>query len=220
MRTLNPHSTKLHRSLIWVAVVPAAIIVLAYPVKTFLVHLIDYLQTGQENTYGRNFTMIERFWTEQRVVGDYIVSLVLPSMQSSGVFHDNYPLSRNLFEPITTLLWFIFHAALMAFAFFQRSRLPWVFLGVFWFYGSHVIESTFIMLELKFEHRNYLPSVGIVFILVNLVLLVRSHLLKNSLIIISFAIYSIFLLCLQICGETRAGSISVGGGESTVIQGE
>ncbi|MCR6651650.1 MAG: hypothetical protein NVV73_09230 [Cellvibrionaceae bacterium] len=49
------------------------------------------------------------------------------------------------------------------------------------------------MLELKFEHRNYLPSVGIVFILVNLVLLVRSHLLKNSLIIISFAIYSIFL---------------------------
>ncbi|MCR6651651.1 MAG: hypothetical protein NVV73_09235 [Cellvibrionaceae bacterium] len=135
LRTLNPHSTKLHRSLIWVAVVPAAIIVLAYPVKTFLVHLIDYLQTGQENTYGRNFTMIERFWTEQRVVGDYIVSLVLPSMQSSGVFHDNYPLSRNLFRTDNHVIVVHISCRLNGICFLSEKSVamgfPWCFL-VLW----------------------------------------------------------------------------------------
>lgn len=193
LRALNSHGAKLHRWLIWFVLVPASALVLAYPVQTFLVHIVDYLQTGQEDTYGRNFTMIERFWTEQRVVGDYIVSLVLPKMQSPGVFHDNYPLSRSLLQPITTLLWFIVHVAIMVFAFLRRKRLPWAFFGVFWFYGSHVIESTFIMLELKFEHRNYLPSVGIIFILVNLILLVKNSLLRNALVFIFLAVNSTFL---------------------------
>jgi hypothetical protein len=191
--TLAPRSTKLHGALVWFVVVPASIIVLSYPLKAFLVHVIDYLSTGQEKTYGRDFTMFERIWTQQRVVGDYIISLVLPKMQTSGVFYDNYPISRNLFEPLATLFWLVFHISLVAFAAVYRKRLPWMFFGVFWFYGSHVIESSFVMLELKFEHRNYLPSVGIIFILTNLILLIKKSLIRNSLVFIVIAIYSCFL---------------------------
>jgi len=112
----------------------------------------------------RGFTMMERLYTEFRVVGDYLTYFFLPKVQTAGVFHDAYPLSRSLFQPISTLIWAIIHGLLIFFAIEMRKRLPVIALGILWFYGNHLLESTLIQLEIKYEHRNYLPSVGLALI--------------------------------------------------------
>ena len=161
----NPIQSRWHRVLIWCCLVPAAAIVLAYPFKIFIEHTWKYVIDGVDGKYGRSFTLYERFFTQQRVLSDYIVGLVLPRMQSAGVFYDNYPVSTGLFNPISTFFCLAFHVASLATSWFYRKRVPLVFLGVWWFYGSHLIESTVVMLELKFDHRNYIPGVGILLLL-------------------------------------------------------
>lgn len=193
LRILNPKSSKFHVWMIWAAMVPASMLVLAYPIKNLIFHVFDYLLTGQEQNYGRSFTMFERFWTQQRVLGDYINSILFPQMQTAGVFYDNYPVSRSIINPPMTLLWSILHGAALVLAFIYRKRLPWLFLGVFWFYASHVIESTFVMLELKFEHRNYMPSIGIIFILANLIFLIRNVVFRYGAVALALITYSFFL---------------------------
>jgi len=53
------------------------------------------------------------------------------------------------------------HVLVTASAYLCRKKRPMLFLGVFWFYCGHLLESTVIPLELYYEHRNYLPILGI-----------------------------------------------------------
>lgn len=158
-------NSKWHRVFIWCCLVPAVVIVLAYPLKIFAEHTWKYMVDGVDGKYGRPFTLYERLFTQQRVLGDYITGLVVPRMQSAGVFYDNYPVSRELFSPITTFFWLSCHIAALGLSWLYRKRMPVIFFGVWWFYGSHVIESTVVMLELKFDHRNYIPGFGILLVL-------------------------------------------------------
>ena len=42
-----------------------------------------------------------------------------------------------------------------------RKRNALVSLGLLWFLGGHLLESTVLSIELMFLHRNYLPSIGL-----------------------------------------------------------
>ena len=44
-----------------------------------------------------------------------------------------------------------------------RTRAPVLAFGILWFFAGHVLESTLLGLEIYFEHRNYLPSIGLIF---------------------------------------------------------
>lgn len=112
----------------------------------------------------REFNFFERLLTEIRVVGGYISSVFVPEAQSSGVFFDGYRISRSLFDPISTAVWFGVHVLLILAAFVYRKRCPLFSFGLCWFYIGHLVESTVVMLELKFEHRNYLPSIGLMLV--------------------------------------------------------
>src|SRR5690606_29131238 len=46
-----------------------------------------------------------------------------------------------------------------------RRRWPMVTVGVLWFFVAHAMESSFIGLELVFEHRNYLALPGVCLLL-------------------------------------------------------
>jgi hypothetical protein len=155
-----------HRSLIRFCLLPAVLIVVAYLAKILVLHIWQYWQTGVDASYGRTYTLFERLLTQQRILGDYLSAIVLPRMQSAGVFFDGYAVSKTLFSPLSTFIWFLFHTAAIALAWLGRRRWPIVFLGVWWFYASHLMESTVVMLELKFEHRNYLASIGLLILLV------------------------------------------------------
>lgn len=110
----------------------------------------------------REFSFSERIYTELRVIVLYLSQLLLPVQSKMGFFHDDIRLSTSLFEPITTLLSGISIIALIGGAVIARKRLPLFAFGILFYFASHALESTIFPLELMFEHRNYLPSVGIV----------------------------------------------------------
>lgn len=44
---------------------------------------------------GRRFSLGERLLTEARVMVDYLHWIVLPNMQAFGLYHDDYPVSKD-----------------------------------------------------------------------------------------------------------------------------
>lgn len=114
------------------------------------------------NTYKiRPFTFSERMWTESRVLWDYMEKFFYPVAQPFGVFHDDFLISHGWLTPPSTLFAVGALVLIIFLAIRLRHRAPFLSLGVFWFLGGHILESTFIPLEIYFEHRNYLPTIGL-----------------------------------------------------------
>lgn len=110
----------------------------------------------------RDFTMYERVLSESRYMVDYMRWIFAPDLHQLGLFHDDMAVSRGLLQPWTTLPSMLFLLALIAAAVFARSRFPLLSFGILWFFAGHLMESTILPLELVFEHRNYLPSFGLI----------------------------------------------------------
>lgn len=114
-----------------------------------------------ENYLGRDFTVEERVLSQGRVLWDYLGKLIVPNTPSMGVYADDFVVSTGLWSPPTTLLSMLGLLAISAAAVGVRKRMPAVFFGWFFFLVAHAIEASPLPLELYFEHRNYLPSMGI-----------------------------------------------------------
>ncbi len=135
-----------------VFIIIPGLIFLAYIVKS----IPGYLSVYEI----RDFTLIERLLTEARILIDYLGQILLPQIKGTGLIHDDIPLSQGLLTPISTLLSVTLITILLGTAFRFRTQQPMLALAIFWFFGGHFLESTFLPLELYFEHRNYLPMVG------------------------------------------------------------
>ncbi len=109
----------------------------------------------------RPFTLGERLLTEGRVVTLYILYTLWPLPHWLGLYHDDLAVSTGLLTPPTTLIAFLFLAALLAAAVWLRRRQPLVTLGILWFFAGQVLESSFIPLDLMYEHRAYLSDYGL-----------------------------------------------------------
>ena len=116
----------------------------------------------------RPFNLWERLLTESRVVVWYLSLLALPLPSRLNFDHETV-ISTSLFSPPTTILSILFLVLLIAATFKFRHRSPLVTFGVFFFFLNLLIESTIVPLELVFEHRLYLPSVGFFMALVGIV---------------------------------------------------
>ena len=126
-----------------------------------LLPLMEHRWTGIINSYHniRPFTLGERLLTEARVVVHYISLLILP-LPGRMNFDYDFPLSTSLFSPPGTFLSLIALGLLLVWSFRRRRQYPLIIFGVFWYFLNLLIESTVIPLEVVFEHRLYLPSVG------------------------------------------------------------
>jgi tetratricopeptide (TPR) repeat protein len=90
------------------------------------------------------------------------VSLVFwPTPGRFSLEHD-VELSTSLVSPPTTLLSIIALAAMLTWAVLKRKEHPLITYGIVWFFLNLLVESTFIPLEIMFEHRMYLPSIGLI----------------------------------------------------------
>lgn len=120
----------------------------------------------------RNFDMWQRLLTEGRVVVWYLTILILPLPSRLSIEHD-IEISTSLVSPATTLLSFILLFFLICLALKYRKRYPILSYGGIWFFINLAVESTIISLELVFEHRLYLPSIGfyIVFVIASVEIL-------------------------------------------------
>lgn len=110
----------------------------------------------------REFTLEQRLLTQGRVIWGYIRDIFLPSGGAMGLFHDDFPISVNLWKPVTTLPALAGLASLLLLSLRLSATRWWpVAFGILFFLSGHLVESTIVPLELYFEHRNYLPSAGL-----------------------------------------------------------
>jgi protein O-mannosyl-transferase len=118
----------------------------------------------------RNFTLGERLLTEGRVLLDYIGWTLAPSPQALALYHDDYRVSHGWFDPPSTALAWLCVATLIGAALTLRKQRPLASLGMLWFFSAHVLTSSFIPLELVYEHRNYFASLGVCLVLADVLL--------------------------------------------------
>lgn len=107
----------------------------------------------------RNFNMIERLYSEARIVTEYLYNLAVPQIELRGLYQDGYFISKSLLNPITTLYSCIFLFFIFCFSVFYKNKYPLISLAILFFLVAHLMESTVIGLELYFEHRNYLAAI-------------------------------------------------------------
>ncbi|MBB6599997.1 hypothetical protein [Luteimonas sp. MC1825] len=116
----------------------------------------------------RPFTLIERLLTQPRVLWDYIGSLLMPHGPRLGLYHDDYPISHGLFDPASTALAIAGWLLALLLAWRWRRRIPGLLLGLSFFLVGHALESSVFPLLMYFEHRNYLPAIGVIWALLSL----------------------------------------------------
>ena len=109
----------------------------------------------------RPFTLAQRLLTEGRVLVDYLHWIVLPDPGTLSLYHDDLVASSSWLHPWTTAPSWLALAALLAAGLGLRRRRPVVSLGILWFFAGHSLVSTFVPLDLVYEHRNYLPCWGV-----------------------------------------------------------
>jgi len=116
----------------------------------------------------RTFTPTERLLTEARVLVFYLSLILVPRINALSLFHDDISISTSLVAPWTTLPSILILGVLLLSAVLLRRQNPLFTFGIFWFFIGHLLESTIFGLEIAHEHRNYLPSLGILIALVSL----------------------------------------------------
>ena len=134
-----------------------------FPLIAVLLVSAILIYVFQPHYAGRSFTMAERLLTESRVIVAYIYLIVAPRLSGFALHHDDVIISQGLLTPPTTLLSIIFLLSLALFSWIVRRRQPLVSFGILFFFAGQLLESTFIPLEIMHEHRNYLPSYGLIF---------------------------------------------------------
>ncbi len=112
----------------------------------------------------RSFTMEERLFTQTRALWSYTRQIFLPDMGWLTIYHDDFPKSMGWWRPPETI--FSAFGLIAALVLALSRRWLWFSFGVLFFLAGQVLESSFIPLELYFEHRNYLPMVGLLSALV------------------------------------------------------
>ncbi len=139
----------------------------------------DFIYEIFSSYNNRSFTIIERLLTEPRVVFYYISLFLFPIPSRLSLYHDNFSISQNLLNPATTSFSIIgtFIWIILIILLFKRHKL--LSFGLLWVFLTLLIESSFIALEIAFEHRFYMPSIGLVIIIITLAINIFDRLRIN-----------------------------------------
>ena len=135
----------------------------------------------------RGFSPFQRFLTETRVLVYYFKVLLLP-FPSDVFLYVDFPLSKTLLSPITTLFssFFLVFMFVLSFLLFQKNRL--ISFGLLAFLLFHSIEASTIPLYIAFLHRNYVASFFLYIALFTLLF----HYLKKNLFVFVAALIIVF----------------------------
>ena len=97
-----------------------------------------------------------------------------------GLFHDDIAVSHGWLQPVSTLVSVIAWGVLLIAALLVRNRVPIFTFAVLWYLVGHSMESTFLPLELVYEHRNYVPGIGIIMLIGYIIIWSYQYLFNNS----------------------------------------
>lgn len=124
-------------------------------VSYFLYQPVSQMITGSYSQ--RPFTMLERVLTEPRVLVFYLSLIFYPIPNRFSINH-LITKSTSFVDPVTTPICFFIVVGLVIFAVVQMKRRPFLSFAILFYFINHLVESSFLGLELVYEHRNYLPT--------------------------------------------------------------
>ena len=139
----------------------------------YILSVLDLFSAGGSAGVGFNLvsatgiTTETYFYSSMNVIWTYIRLLILPINQNLDY---DYAVAKTLFE-LPTMLSFLGHVAVIIAAILLYWKRNWTLVpfGVAWFYiGLSPTQSIVPVVDLIFEHRVYMPSIG--FFLVFIVL--------------------------------------------------
>ncbi len=108
----------------------------------------------------RSFSLYERLITQPRIILFYLSLLLFPHPSRLSLEHE-FALSGSLLNP-PTMLTLLFGGLILAYAVRIRRKKPIYALLIFATFLSLLVESSFVNIELVFEHRLYLPSAAVI----------------------------------------------------------
>ena len=150
----------------------------------------------------RPYSVQERLLTQAVVLLDYLYRILLPTPGAFSLFHDDFPISSGLFSPPATFLSLCGIGLLLGAGVTVIRQYPAISFAIIWFFGGHLLESSFLNLELYFEHRNYLPSLGVFVALVWGVIVAVRRTSHKMLVVFVAGTYVLFVLINTVM-ETR-----------------
>jgi Tfp pilus assembly protein PilF len=134
-------------------------------VSLFLVYIVApewLVKIDALTRENKEMTRWEYFTTQLPILWVYISKFFFPYP-----LHLEYSYTVEYFTNFQKVIAGICHIGVIALAIAFYKRIPILCFGVLFFYLAHSIESGFIPItDLAFEHRNYLPLVGLVLALV------------------------------------------------------
>jgi len=105
----------------------------------------------------RGFSPAERLLTEPRVILFYLSLLFYPMPNRLCLEHD-IAVSTGFLTPPSTLIAIAVVLCMLILCLAGAKKWPLISFCIIFFFLNHLIEGSFILLELVFEHRNYIPS--------------------------------------------------------------
>lgn len=105
----------------------------------------------------RGFSLFERVSTQPLILWDYLRLALVPSLNEYGPFHDDVKVASSYSSSLIAVGGFV---VVLAAGVWLRKKFPFLLFAVLWFFIGHLVESGVIMLELYFEHRNYIAIYG------------------------------------------------------------
>ncbi len=155
---------------------------LAYPliaaaatVAVFLLYLgVDPTTVIAAEYTNRDFSLGERLLTELRVLIYYLSLMVFPLPGRLSIEH-TFTISLSIVDPITTLAAAALLSAMLGVALRFAERRPIVSFCILWFLVTLSVESSFVGIELAFEHRLYLPMFAFALAVAYLFFLTPAH---------------------------------------------
>ncbi|MBI4710387.1 MAG: tetratricopeptide repeat protein, partial [Nitrospirae bacterium] len=153
--------------LITMLIIPLSFISMDRPIDELI------SDVGEATRVQSNISRLDYLFTEMRVVITYIRLLLVPLNQ---MLDYNYPIYHSLFD-FKVFLSFLFLLSIFSIAVYFTCRsstahkgLRLTAFGIFWFFITLSVESSLIPIrDVIFEHRVYLPSIGIFFVISSVV---------------------------------------------------
>ena len=131
---------------------------LASPLALLLIYAVAHWSGIQHMAAYRPFDLAGRLASEVVILWEYLRQIVAPNVAIMGPYHDDAPV-RSLSQ-LAVMLALVGWLAAWVVAWSVRKKWPLLTFALAWFAVGHLLESTIFPLELYFEHRNYLASLG------------------------------------------------------------
>lgn len=128
-----------------------------------LIAILVYLSPLQRDWFAvsdfRGFSAWERLQTQVVLLWEYLRLSIKPLPSMFGPFHDDRGIEYTGWISLLAFTGWIAVIGLGTWL-YKRRNIVWPLFAVLWFLTGHLLESTTILLEIYFEHRNYLALYG------------------------------------------------------------